>query len=290
MERLLIMRKPEITGEWQLLFKPKKYGCYLNDHTLVCDKQGYWHLFGITSHTGGSENERYFVHGKGKTTGVTGLMDERGIIIDNGTRAWAPACIEHDGLYYLYYGPSPTKMDVSFELDHWMGYEIKMNGTPVLSTHRDHMIIRDTDRWIMYASGVKDGYSSVSCHISTDLLKWDFVGYALTSSDNAPLNPPWGAFESPFVVKHEELYYLFTTYTNCSKESYQNTLVFCSADPLSFGNYTGENHNEIVITTVKAHAPEIICEDGKYFITNCGWKGYDIPFPGGVAIAELKFE
>lgn len=281
---------PKIVSDWKPLFKPEKCGSYVNDHTLIKDKENNWHLFGITCHSGGPENERYFVHAKSDELYSDKLMDEIGIVINNGTRAWAPCAIENKGIYYMYYGPSPTKLDVSFELGHWMGHEIKMTGNPVLSSHRDHMIIRENSTWIMYVSGVKDGFGCISCHTSNDLINWQFSNYALTSSDNAPLNPAWGAFESPYIVKYNGMFYLFTTYTDCQYKNYQNTFVFCSADPFNFGNYTGDNHSEIVIAEVKSHAGEIILDNGTYYITNCGWRNFGIPFEGGVAIAELKFE
>ncbi|WP_158301860.1 hypothetical protein [Paenibacillus mesophilus] len=42
--------KPIIASNWSVLFKPEKTGCYVNDHTLVRDRDGSWHL-----HTGISD-------------------------------------------------------------------------------------------------------------------------------------------------------------------------------------------------------------------------------------------
>lgn len=165
-----------------------------------------------------------------------------------------------------------------------------MTGNPVMSVNRDHMVIRVGEEWLMYASGVSlDGYSCISLLTSSDLVNWSFHGYALTSSQGAPLNPPWGAFESPYVLEYKGMFYLFTTYTNGTYDSYQHTLVFCSPDPYCFGNYTGNNHHKPVVAELKSHAGEIVKSGKKYYITACGWPGYDIPFEGGVAIAELKF-
>ena len=281
------MKIPAISGEWRLLFKPQQFGNYVNDHCIIKDSNNKWHLFGITSHDKGADTERYFVHASAAS--LDDAMEENGKVIDDGGRAWAPCIVEASGLYYMYYGPGVTKMAVTNDVSHWMGHQINVAGNPVMSVNRDHMVIRVGDIWLMYASGLKDGYSCVSLLISSDLINWNFYGYALTSSDAAPLNPPWGAFESPFVVEHDGLYYLFTTYTNCEHENYHNTLVFCSSSPYDFGNYTYENHNKTVIANLKSHAGEIINDNGKYYITSCGWNGYDIPFEGGVAIAELSF-
>lgn len=243
------MKKPVIVGEWKPLFHPKKTGCYVNDHSLVQDKTGAWHLFGITSHEGGPSNERYFVHAKAEQLISQQEMEEVGIVINHGTRAWAPGVIRHEERYYMYYGPSPTKLAVSIDLSEWMGYEIGMCGQPPMACHRDHFVMRLNEyTWMMYVVGVKDGYGAVSCLVSNDLLNWRFVQYALTSEGDAPLKPAWGAFESPYVVKYEDIYYLFVTYTDCSRENYQNTLVFASTNPYDFGTYTKSRHKEMVVS------------------------------------------
>jgi len=281
------MKKPIITSDWRLLFKPTEHGNYVNDHCVIKGNDDQWHLFGITNHGVGPDTERYFVYGAGESLG--GVLAERGKVCDDGNRAWAPCVVEHEGMYYMYYGPGITKLAVTHEPQHWMGHQVNVTGNPPMSVNRDHMVIKVGDKWLMYVTGVKDGCSCISMLTSTDLINWAFCGYALTSTKSAPLNPSWGAFESPFVVLHEGLYYLFTTYTVCAQEDYHNTLVFCSKDPYSFGEYTGDNHGEIVVAEIKAHAGEILFDNGKYYITTCGWNGYNIPFEGGVAIADLEF-
>ncbi len=44
------MKKPKITSEWKTLFKPRLYGRYVNDHTLIYN--GQWHLIGIQAKKG----------------------------------------------------------------------------------------------------------------------------------------------------------------------------------------------------------------------------------------------
>ena len=221
-----MIKKPKIGSEWNVLFKPEIYGNYVNDHSIIKDVQGKWNLFGITSKTGNPSDERYFVHGISDDKLFAGDMKEVGKVIDTGTCAWAPGVIESDNKYYMYYGPSPTKLAISTDLKEWMGYEINLIGNPPLSCHRDHFVMKLNDyTWIMYVSGIKDGYGAISCLVSNDLLNWRFVQYALTSSENAPLKPAWGAFESPYVVKIDNIYYLFVTYTDCNITNYQNTLL-----------------------------------------------------------------
>ena len=101
------MEIPRIASEWKPLFVPEIHGRYVNDHSLVQDEDGLWHLFGITSHATEdfSERERYFVHAEGTLTGDP--MREMQKVCDNGVRAWAPSVSLHGKRYYMHYGPSP---------------------------------------------------------------------------------------------------------------------------------------------------------------------------------------
>ncbi len=283
---------PRIAGDWRLLFKPRTFGRYVNDHSLVRGADGLWHLFGITSHAEAdfSERERYFVHARGKLLGEPEGMTELGKVCDNGVRAWAPGVVFDGTRYFMHYGPSPMRMATSFELGHWMEHTPVVEGAPLDSCHRDSMVFRrDEETWLMYVTGIDGRYGVVSVLESNDLVRWRFLRFALRTSGNAPYNPPWGATESPFVVHRDGLYYLFITYTDCAPENYHNTLVFRSEDPTDFGEYTGDNEEDLVIAKLHAHAPEIIEEDGRWFITTCGWPGRNTPVEGGVAVAPLEW-
>jgi len=138
---------------------------------------------------------------------------------------------------------------------------------------------------------IKDGYGVISVFESKDLVNWYFIRYALRTSGSAPLNPPWGATESPFVVCLHGLYYLFITYTDCRPENYHDTLVFRSSDSREFGEYTGDNENEVVVGRLRAHAPEVVKDaDGNWYITTCGWRNSGVPIEGAVAIASLEWK
>lgn len=283
------MKIPKISSDWKLLFKPRRFGRYVNDHTLIYN--GKWHLIGITSKKGIPTQERYFIYANGNS--LNGKLQEQTKVIDNGTLAWAPCVIEHNSLYYMFYGPSPTKLAVSYDFGDWFGQEISIKGNPPMSCHRDHFVLKiNDDKWLMYVTGLKNGQSSIACLESDDLLNWNFVGYALSSGDDSELNPSWGAFESPFVVSMDNEYYLFTTYTDCSKSTYHNTLVFHSESPYDFGCYNGENsagNYAKPIAKLHCHAPEIVKENGKWYITTCGWKKSSFS-KGAVKIAELNWE
>ena len=285
------MKTPYVKSDWRVLLRPQINGKYVNDHCIFKAYDGKYHLFGITSFQGGAPNERYFVHGSTPSLD-TEMKEWPERAIDRGTLAWAPCVVRTDEeYYYMFYGPSPTSLSVSFDLWEWYNHTVTLNNEPLFSAHRDHFVLKlDDGTYLMYIVGTKDKKSCVSLFKSSNLVEWDFVGYALTSGCDAPLNPPWGAMESPFVVKKDGLYYLFITYTNCCKENYHDTLVFVSSDPCSFGEYNGGNGGEVPITKIFAHAPEIIEENGKYYITTCGWLNCNTPNEGCVSIAELDWK
>ena len=281
------MKIPSIKGGWQVLIRAEKCGNYVNDHTLFRDANG-WRLIGITSKGGGPPMERYFINASGSS--LTQQFSERGAIIDTGTLSWAPCVIKEKNLYFMYYGPSPTKMAVSVDATEWMGYEIKLSA-PFLACHRDHYVIKTGEsEWLMYAAGITtEGLSSISCLKSTDLYNWSFCSYALRCGENAPLKTPWGALESPVVIKRDGLYYLFVTYTDSGDKTYSDTLVFVSENPLDFGEYNANGSGAVPVAKLFAHAGEVICENGKTYITTCGWPEKPIPNPGCVSIAELEW-
>lgn len=284
------MRVPQIASEWKPVLEARKFGNYINDHTIIRDHQGNWHIIGITSHGGGPSSERYFIHGISEN--LQGPYMEHSKVVDTGMLAWAPCIVEHRGCYYMYYGPSPTRMAVSPDLHEWFGYEISLQGHPPMACHRDHFVLKvDESEWLMYVTGIKEVRGSIALLKSSDLLSWTFSGYALTSGPNLALTPAWGAFESPYVVKKDSKYYLFITYTDCSIENYNRTLVFCSDDPCDFGCYNEGECGAVPVTSIFAHAPEIITdEDGTDYITTCGWNGKGIPFEHCVSMAKLNWE
>jgi beta-fructofuranosidase len=286
---------PVIVGEWQLLYRPEKTGCYVNDHCLIRALDGTWHLIGITRDDPAvmPDRERYFTHAAGKRLLTESGLDEIGIVCDNGVPAWAPAVVNDGRRYYMYYGPSPLRFATSDELGHWMENPVFLHACPLDACHRDPMLVQVADRrWLMYATGIQDRYGVVSVFESTDWVNWKFLRYALQTCGNAPLNPPWGATESPFVVKYAGFYYLFVTYTDSRPDNYHNTLVFRSSDPLDFGVYNGDNQAKVVVARLHAHAPEVVYDDvtASWYITTCGWRNYGIPIEGAVAIARLDWQ
>lgn len=288
MSNIKTFENPVISGKWKTLLHPWKFGHYVNDHTLYKDHEGKWHLIGITSKEGKPDKERYFTHAMGSS--LKKPMQEVCKVINTGTLAWAP-CVVYDGdKYYMFYGPSPTKLAVSNDSIEWFGYSVIIENEPPTACHRDHFVMKlHSGEWIMYVSGVVNKKSAISYLLSNDLLHWKYGGVALQGGENSPLNPAWGAMESPYVVERNGNFYLFVTYTDCSKATYNKTMVFASADAKNFGEYNGEKGAIQPIAILTAHAPEIVCENGEYYITTCGWKNLSIGH-GKVLIAPLLWE
>lgn len=293
-----IVRVPRRVGDWHVLFRPEQHSSYVNDHSIVLAHDGRWHLYGCgqLATKPNPEHERYIVHGS--TASLDAPMEEHRPTIDHGTRAWAPGVVRWGDAYFMYYGPSPTMMARSIDTRHWIGNPVRLVGTPLDAAHRDHMILQlRPGTWLMYAVGIRDGRGCVSVHVSNDLIEWRFVQYALTTSPDAPLKPAWGAVESPFVVHIDGMYYLFVTYTDCSRATYQDTLVFASTNPYDFGAYPSAMPADGIdaahlVTRLTAHAAEVLHDPatGHWHVTTAGWRGFGLPHEGCVSIARLTWD
>lgn len=309
---------PHIKGELKLLYRPDStIGAYINDHTLFKYKDK-WHLIGITSKTVPADpmTETYFAHGVGDSIVMEGgyrETDQRLFEETYNAPAWAPYAFSYKGLAYCFYGPQKISLRTSEDGFHWLKEKLlkkipeKWNPNVKNLPFRDAMIIKiwenGKDKWLMYAASLvnidkEPYYSGVELLESCDLMHWDSIGFALTSSKGVPYYNQDGGFESPFVMKYGDYYYLSVTYVGNNDtvpypDTYSNTIIFRSLkpnDPYHFGNYSG--NDSMIIARLPVHAPEYVVdpETGKWYITACGWAGYDIPIPGAVAIAELGWE
>ena len=113
-------------------------------------------------------------------------------------------------------------------------------GCPIDGCIRDPMLLQiRPDTWLMYATALDAGYGQVSVLISNDLINWRFVQFALRTSGNAPLNPPWGATESPFVVFYQGWYYMLVTYTDSESSPTTTHWCFARSTPSILGSTLG---------------------------------------------------
>jgi beta-fructofuranosidase len=289
---------PRLGGEgWRPLFTPKQSGVYVNDHCVVQAHDGRWHVFGITRDTAdiNPSRERWFCHGSGNAL-ADGAFREHPRVCDFGYRAWAPTVAFDGERWVMLFGPEILRAAVCDDprLEHWMEVPCSISGAPIGGVLRDGMLLRlDDDSWLLYSTAKRGREGAVSVCISENLLDWRFVRFALTTTPDAPKQPPWSATESPFVFHHDGEYWLSTTYTASTEgpAGYHETLLFRSSNPFDFGTYSGAEGE--VAARLEAHAPEYIRDpdSGQWYVTSAGWPGepFGTAIPGSVAIRELEW-
>jgi hypothetical protein len=290
---------PVITGPWQELLKIKPTSDSQNDHCVYKDPAGDWHLAGISSRFMlYLITERYFAHGV--TSSLDTPMRQLDDLLkgepDRGLK-WAPHAIWEGDTLHMYAGPGTMRHLVSND-----GYNFEYAGAAI-DNHwkwlRDAMVIKlDDGSFLMYTTDKDD---TISAWTSKDLYKWDYAGVVFSAIKPAPAWKPLhtSSCESPFVIKMDDGYYLSVCVTNYPKnpspDTYLNTLIFYSKDPLNFGTYSAGSKGETakLVTRLETHAAEYILDDaGNWHITCTGWHLYPSPKgcgKGMVCIAPLEF-
>ena len=299
---------PRISGAWQTLFRPEKYGNYINDHALFQDAQGTWRLVGITSRTDGDFNqEKYFATAFSTDFPPAGGMTETTPVADFGGLAWAPDVIRAQGKYVMFWSPHQLNQMESPDGVQWTDHQVSMQA-PYHKFFRDAMVLPvASDQWLLYSTARGAYYSQIDVYQSFDLTGWQYIGTALRSGWGSERNSPFGSMESPYVVDYQGGYYLSLTYNNDSffypgilmmfkvwinPASYNDTLVFHSDNPYDFGLYRGRHHSPSLLTSLSAHAPEIVhnLQTDRWYITTAGWPWVSTLTHGEVAVAPLEWE
>ncbi|WP_068054647.1 family 43 glycosylhydrolase [Nocardia xishanensis] len=256
---------------------------YINDHTIVQGRDGGWHLFGITHPEPADPfHEIEFAHATAPDLHGPWTKRQHALRVDPGyhgeTHLWAPYVIRSGTTYFMYYaagGADRTRAAInlatSTDLVRWE----RAPGGPLFRDGydaRDPMVLRIGEKWAMYycATGTPaGGHHVVAYRLSTDLWHWGerHIAYA-----DPMIGTEAGNTESPFVVRHEDRWYLFIG----PRPGYVGTDVFRSDNPFRFriGDKIGH---------VGAHAAEIVRDAGRWWITSAGWG------QGGVHLAPLTF-
>ncbi|MDI9423976.1 MAG: hypothetical protein QM472_03970 [Spirochaetota bacterium] len=298
--------KPRISSSWRPLFRPARYGDYVNDHAIFRDREGVWRLAGITAFGEGDySKEKYFAHASSNRFPPPEgeIMREEAPVADYGHLAWAPHVVRHDR-FYMWYSPHRAYCAVSDDGRTWKD-EPGLSFLPRNPQFRDPMVLRVADgQWLMYATARDGYYSSVDVYQSFDLRRWQYIRPALSMAYGAELAGAQASTESPFVMNYRGRYYLSFTYNNGSffwnpimltlkiwpgKESYNDTLVMQSANPYSFGVYRGLKRPSSLVAKLRAHAPEYVQAGGKWYITSAGWPWAATITSGEAAVAELEW-
>jgi len=300
--------RPVISGKWQTLFKPQTYGYYINDHAVYRDAAGNWRLAGITHKSDGNYNEeKYFAVGVSNDLPPASGMKEETPVADFGELAWAPAIISENGTYYMFWSPHRLERMISRDGITWSDRETVIPA-PYHKFFRDGMVIKVADgQWLLYTTAKEALFSQVDTYQSFDLRKWQYIGTALRSDWGSERNSPFASTESPFVMQYKGRYYLSITYNNdtffwnglllpfkvwLDRPSYNDTLIFQSANPYNFGVYRGQGNSPSLVAHLAAHGPEYIYVAGKdtWYITTAGWPWISTITSGEAAIAPMAWQ
>ena len=297
---------PVIDGEWQYLFKPSEAGKYLNDHCLYKDSHGNWRIMGITSHSKGDyQLEHQFAVGVGRSFPPKEIFHEDKPTPMSVSLAWAPFVVKEENEYHLFWSPHQLHHSTSKDGVTWAKDEIVME-KPFHKFFRDGMIVKIArGQWLMYASGRGRWFSRIDLYQSFDLVHWQYIRPALSSTWGSEKNFVTGSMESAFLFQHNDQYYLSITYNNESfflsaiflqikvffnRKDYNNTLIFRSRSPYDFGVYRGKKRTDSLASKLTCHAPVYVNLEGEWFITTCGWPFAATLTDGEAAYAKLKWE
>lgn len=262
---------------------------YVNDHTLVRDTDGRWHVFGIWhAEPAAPLDETFFLHAS--TSAGADLADEalEWQVHDpvlparpetGETHVWAPHVIRHAGRWWMFYCGGTAdhtryriELATSTDLFHW---EHHPHG-PLLEDGfdaRDPMVLRVGEQWLMYCTRTSQpdgGWHEVSVRESSDLVHWSEPTVAYRSREQGTVGGPT---ESPFVVAGPDGWYVLFV---CESTEYDRTLAYASRDPRRF-----EDAGAIALD-LDEHCAEIVTDGERTWITGGGWGR------GGLSIRPLE--
>ncbi|WP_405163543.1 family 43 glycosylhydrolase [Nocardia sp. NBC_01499] len=272
-------------GAFALIYDPgvgEPEAWYINDHTIVQDAEGKWHLFGITHPEPANPFEEVeFAHATADQLLGPWTKQPPALEVDpdyGETHLWAPHVIAANGQYYMFYaggGDDRTAVEINLATSTDLFTWERASSGPLFRDGydaRDPMVTRVGDQWVMYYCATSDptgGNHVVAYRTSTDLLQWSDRNIAYTDPTTGT---EAGNTESPFVVQQDGCWYLFIG----PRPDYVGTDVFFSDNPFSFdiGNTAGH---------IRSHAAELVQDGTSWWISSAGWG------QGGVYLAPLTF-
>lgn len=255
------------------------------DHGFVKDRAGNWHLWACMRGTGVS---RLLYAWEGQSLSDGKLWEQRGIAARAQTE-WgeqkdgrketmqAPYFLEIDGTYYCFYNSSGIRIMTSEDGANYTRPRFKDDKNLLYEQGgRDVMVMREGDTFFAYSTistVARDGWlrGFVNVRTSKDLKRWS--DYSIVSEGGRAGNGAVSA-ESPFVQQYGDYYFLFR-----SSSSTGTTFVYRSTDPYNFG----VNNDDKLIAELPVWAPELIFEDGQWYIS-------DIADFRGIKLAKLKWD
>ncbi len=264
---------PVADGEPEVLWRPSD-GRYVNEPTLVRDEGGTWHAFANGAAGDGDPwRESSLLHATAPTLGGP-WRDEPDALAarDPGApelQLWAPFAMREGDRWALYYYGHAADDSQWLRSARSQDLRAWTRDPATLPAGRDAMVLTRADGTrLMYSVGLvrrDDGeHDAVLLHASDDGRAWREMGAALEQPRPCRASC-WGFYESPFVVAFGGMFFLFTTYTDSSERTYEQTAVFRSTDPTRF--------EQPPIGVLRAHGGEVHVEGGRVFLTSGGWPG-----------------
>ena len=254
------------------------------DHGFIKDIKGKWHLWACIR---GTKVGRLLYGWEGKSLEGGGLWEQTGIKaraeiswgekVKPQEQIQAPYFSKIGDTYYCFYNSAGIRVMISKDGANYSRIKIK-NGSNVIYQQggRDVMIMEDEGIYYAYSTistVAKDdwlrGFTIV--RTSKNLINWS--DYTIVSEGGRAGNGVVSA-ESPFVQKYKGYYYLFR-----SSSSTGTVFVYRSKDPYNFG----VNNDEKLIAELPVWAPELILENGQWYIS-------DIADFKGVKLAKIKWK
>jgi arabinan endo-1,5-alpha-L-arabinosidase len=296
---------PFEVGDFQHVYDPSLGEAgpwYLNDHTFVRDREGTWHLIGITHAEPFAPFEEVdLAHATAPEVTGPWTKQRHALTADPASgehHLWAPHVIEHRGRYWMYYcaggdAPEAYRIHLATSDDCWRWERHPANPIVVDGYEaRDPMVLRVGDRWVMYYTATLDpsgGPHIVAACESDDLVHWS--GRHVVYQDELS-GTGAGPTESPFVVARDDRFLLFLgpdygelmrilqeegRYGPAARAAYRRTRVLASSDPLRF-------RAEDQVATIASHAAEVVHDEhDRWWVSHCGWG------EGGAHLAPLTW-
>ena len=265
-------------------------GHYINDHCIVRDDAGVFHLYFILGEVGKGcytpGNEVIIGHATSKNL-LKWDLQRHALERQTGGPRWesehifAPYVIRHEGLYWMFYcGDMPSRAQrigvaTSTDLTHWRRHPANPVITPKgswafwgedkPSSCRDPHVWRQADGTflMLWVGDMREPpqTSCVAASRSKDLLHWEEIGPVLVRrwSDLESFRMKT---ESPCLVERRGRYFLFYRHGNGTKYSVSDVATdWRGRDTFFLG---------------PSHASEIFEVDGQWYITSCSRPVADI--------------
>lgn len=288
---------PYIKGELKTIIgaepdSARKTKWFTNDHCFVTDHGGTLHWFGINNPYPPEGKDLYRYHpylGHCTSQNMESGWKREGFAIDESKDTeyvGAPFVIWHEesGRWVMVVETwrKSRKLEIywSDDLYHWETQHTYVLPEILWSGSRDPQIMKGDDGkyWIhIVSTGNKGVAQSQVLRIKTV----DFKTFEQPETILGINDCGWATLiESPFVYRHDGLWYLFFTYAH---RRYAETIVIVSDNPDHF------DYENNVVTTLFAHAAEIFDYKGKTYITSCGPEDQHYLNVHGVTVAELKW-